>query len=72
MLHLILESTEAVEMFSNYRKYTKQNKQKHKEINLILEKYKEQYGLVIDQQFRTALASAEMNAYRKFFPNEIL
>ncbi len=61
---------EAVEMFTNYRKYTKQNEQRHREINLKLEKYKEKYGLVIDQEFRTALASAEMNAYNKFFLNE--
>lgn len=63
---------EAVEIFTNYHKYTKQNEQRHKEISLKLEEYKEKYGLLIDQEFRNNLIRAEMNAYRNFIESKSL
>lgn len=60
---------EAVDTFVNYKKFTKLNEQKKKEMNLKLDQYKQKYGLLIDQEFRSNLAKAEMNAFYKHFKN---
>lgn len=57
----------AVEIFSNYKKFVKLNEKTHKELNLKLDEYKEKYGLLIDQEFRSNLARAEVNALNKRF-----
>lgn len=60
---------EAVDTFTNYKKFSKLNESKSKELNLKLDYYKQKYGLLIDQEFRSNLAKAEMNALNKRFKN---
>lgn len=60
---------EAVDTFTNYKKFSKLNESKSSELNLKLDHYKQKYGLLIDQEFRNNLAKAEVNAYNKRFKN---
>lgn len=60
---------EAVDTFTNYKKFSKLNESKSRELNLKLDHYKQKYGLLIDQEFRSNLAKAEMNAFNKRFKN---
>lgn len=60
---------EALDTFDNYNKFTKLNKKKKAEISLKLDQYKQKYGLLIDKEFRSNLAKAEMNAFNKRFKN---
>ena len=60
---------DAVATFTNYKKFSKLNENKSKELNLKLDQYKQKYGLLIDQEFRSNLAKAEMNAFNKRLRN---
>lgn len=60
---------DAVDTFSNYKKFSKLNEEMHKKLNLKLDHYKQIYGLLIDQEFRNNLSRAEINAFNMRFKN---
>lgn len=60
---------EALDTFNNYNKFTKLNEKRKDEISFKLDQYKQKYGILINQEFRSNLAKAELNAFNKRFKN---